>query len=94
MHVLRTHFAQSLFLKMNLGASPRQSSRANDLDIGVNPTVDLVNPAFPDQFESGALKQLSKVAIQKTLEKTNGNISLAAKLLSISRNTLYRYLKN
>ena len=93
-HVLRTHFAQSLFLKMNLGASPRQSSRANDLDIGVNPTVDLVNPAFPDQFESGALKQLSKVAIHKTLEKTNGNISLAAKLLSISRNTLYRYLKN
>jgi transcriptional regulator of acetoin/glycerol metabolism len=54
---------------------------------------NLTEQSHSEEFEGGALKHLSKIAIQKTLEKTNGNISLAAKLLRISRNTLYRYLR-
>jgi transcriptional regulator of acetoin/glycerol metabolism len=89
-----THFGKSLFLKMQSNAShkshvhTKENGSASQSQFG-----DLTEQPISDDFEAGALKQLSKIAIQKTLEKTNGNISLAAKLLRISRNTLYRYLK-
>ena len=91
---LRTHSAKSLFLKISLGQSYRHSSHTEDLGVAVDLSVDLVEASPHEEFESGALKQFSRIAIQKTLEKTNGNVSLAAKLLRISRNTLYRHLKN
>jgi transcriptional regulator of acetoin/glycerol metabolism len=90
----RTHSAKSLFLKISLGQSYRRSSYTEDLGVAVDLSVDLVEASPHEEFESGALKQFSRIAIQKTLEKTNGNVSLAAKLLRISRNTLYRHLKN
>ena len=90
----RTHSAKSLFLKISLGQSYRRSSHTEDLGVAVDLSVDLVEASPHEEFESGALKQFSRIAIQKTLEKTNGNVSLAAKLLRISRNTLYRHLKN
>jgi len=90
----RTHSAKSLFLKISLGQSYRHSSHTEDLGVAVDLSVDLVEASPHEEFESGALKQFSRIAIQKTLEKTNGNVSLAAKLLRISRNTLYRHLKN
>ena len=89
-----THFGKSLFLKMQsnpfhkVHAHTKENETASQNQFG-----DLTEQPISDHFEAGALKQLSKIAIQKTLEKTNGNISLAAKLLRISRNTLYRYLK-
>jgi len=87
---LRTYRSKSLFFRMNLSQSYDFHSR----DQKVLSEVDSPQISKEDLVESGALKQLSIMAIQKTLEKTNGNISLAAKLLRISRNTLYRYLKS
>jgi transcriptional regulator of acetoin/glycerol metabolism len=86
----RTHFNQSLFFKIELSQSYSYKSfeKSSNSKRGEVAEFDVSS-----DFESGALKQLSKIAIQKTLEKTNGNISLAAKLLRISRNTLYRYLR-
>lgn len=90
-HVLRTHFSQSLFFKISLSPSYHRTFCGQSTDIAEGIATE---QNIHDRLESGALKQISRIAIQKTLEKTNGNISLAAKLLSISRNTLYRYLKN
>lgn len=42
---------------------------------------------------SGNLKNMEKDTIKSVLEKNNGNISQAAQLLGISRNTLYRKMK-
>jgi len=91
---LRTHSAKSLFFKMSLGQSYSYPSRTEDLGVAVDLSANLAEATPREEFESGALKQFSRIAIQKTLEKTNGNVSLAAKLLRISRNTLYRHLKN
>lgn len=87
---LRTYRSKSLFFRMNLSQSYDFHSR-NQKVLG---EVDSPQVSKEDLVESRALKQHSIMAIQKTLEKTNGNISLAAKLLRISRNTLYRYLKS
>ena len=87
---IRTYRSKSLFFRMNLSQSYDCHSRDQKLLSEVDPP----QIRKEDLAESGALKQLSIIAIQKTLEKTNGNISLAAKLLRISRNTLYRYLKS
>jgi transcriptional regulator of acetoin/glycerol metabolism len=89
-HALTTRCSKSLFFKANLSQSydrHAQGPKTQDHEALSESLAD----APP---ESGALKQLSRIAIQKTLEKTNGNVSLAAKLLRISRNTLYRYLKS
>ncbi len=48
----------------------------------------------PGISEPQNLKQLSRAAIQLTLENCHGNISQAARHLGISRQTLYRKLKN
>jgi transcriptional regulator of acetoin/glycerol metabolism len=91
---LSTHFGKIVFLKMQLNLSPKSPNHSNKIeDSSPNPYSNLADESIESDFEAGALKQLSKIAIQKTLEKTNGNISLAAKLLRISRNTLYRYLR-
>ena len=89
-HAIRTHCSKPLCFKVSLSQSydghPHEHQEPKGKDSSKNLAEDLV--------ETGALKQLSRMAIQKTLEKTNGNISLAAKLLRLSRNTLYRYLKS
>ena len=79
---------------MSLGQSYGHPFHAEDLGVAVDLPTNLAQANPHEEFESGALKQFSRIAIQKTLEKTNGNVSLAAKLLRISRNTLYRHLKN
>ena len=91
---LSTHSAKSLFFKMSLGQSYGHPFHAEDLGVAVDLPTNLAQANPHEEFESGALKQFSRIAVQKTLEKTNGNVSLAAKLLRISRNTLYRHLKN
>ena len=92
-HEFRTYCSKALFFKIALSQSYRPSSKEKGSDVSVDVTANSTGPTNGNEFESGALKQLSKIAIEKTLVKTNGNISLAAKLLRISRNTLYRYLK-
>ena len=87
---LKTRNGKTLFL--NFTVSPSYRSQSKDKDVA-EPASPEPQAGMMEEFESGALKQLSRVAVQKTLEKTNGNVSLAAKLLGISRNTLYRYLK-
>ena len=80
----------------NRFGEPNVSTTLISAELGISPgkPPKFVKNFMDEEFESGALKQFSRIAIQKTLEKTNGNVSLAAKLLRISRNTLYRHLKN
>lgn len=46
-----------------------------------------------EQWSEGSLKELEHRKIEETIRKTQGNISNAAKLLGIGRNTLYSKLK-
>lgn len=94
---LKTHFSKSLFFTFALSQAYRNTTGSPNANastgissnsLGINESN--MNP----EFESGVLKQYSRIAIQKTLEKTCGNVSLASKILGISRNTLYRYLKS
>lgn len=49
-------------------------------------------PAAPAPADT--LERLERATILETLEKTRGNVAQAARLLGISRNTLYRKLRN
>nr|WP_284282522.1 helix-turn-helix domain-containing protein [Limnobacter litoralis] len=44
-------------------------------------------------MDLGNLDDIETRAIQDALEKCHGNVSAAARLLGISRNTIYRRLK-
>ena len=92
---LRTHTDRTLFLSFTISDYYRHSHPTTTLDtLPIEaPAISEVTPA-ENLVEFGRLRELSKLAIEKTLVKTNGNISLAAKMLGISRNTLYRYLRN
>jgi transcriptional regulator of acetoin/glycerol metabolism len=94
-HSLRTHTDRSLFSSFQISDEYRHSNQsftpeAPSSQIPLSP----VETPTENLVEFGRLRELSKLAIEKTLIKTNGNISLAAKMLGISRNTLYRYLRN
>ena len=94
---LRTHFSKSLFFSFALSQSYRNTTRSPNANASTGISSDSLSmneSNMNPEFESGALKQYSRIAIQKTLEKTGGNVSLASKILGISRNTLYRYLKS
>ena len=64
-----------------------------------------VNEQVPTKVDSGqamvevieenvTLRGVSKKVIDKTIAQNNGNISKAARILGVSRTTLYRYLKS
>ena len=101
-HEIRTFYRSSLFFRFSMSPSYQNQARtqealAQEFDSHTNPTSEsstLDNLDSNNPPESQQLKQFHKMAIQKAVEKTNGNISQAAKQLGISRNTLYRYLKS
>jgi DNA-binding NtrC family response regulator len=92
---LRTYTDKSLFLSFALSQSYRYNSQEHEavFTSPVSVPEPQVSPSI-NEFEPGQLRQFSRIAVEKTLQKTGGNVSLAAKLLGISRNTLYRYLKS
>ncbi len=51
------------------------------------------NPAVDKSDDSPSMKDVEKMVIKKALEDTNNHISEAAKLLGLSRSTLYRKIK-
>jgi len=67
---------------------------SDDLLAELRPAPGIANPspssANPDNALS--LDSLSRLAIQQALERHHGNVSLTAKRLGISRQTLYRKL--
>lgn len=87
---LKTYAGRNLYISLSLSEKYRfnPSSQSSSSKLSNDELMTPVNT-----YETAALSQVSKVAIEKTLEKTSGNVSLAAKLLGISRNTLYRYLR-
>jgi transcriptional regulator with PAS, ATPase and Fis domain len=63
---------------------------------GANPDQALARDALPasaSMTSDANLRRLSSVAIQQVVQATQGNMSEAARRLGISRNTLYRRLK-
>ncbi|MFZ2853180.1 MAG: sigma-54-dependent Fis family transcriptional regulator [Rhodocyclaceae bacterium] len=48
--------------------------------------------AAPEANETGSLDEIERNVVRRTLEAQGGNISAAARLLGVSRNTLYRKL--
>ncbi len=56
-------------------------------------SIILVSAAPPTAAnETGSLEDIEREAVRRTLEAQGGNISAAARLLGVSRNTLYRKL--
>jgi transcriptional regulator of acetoin/glycerol metabolism len=51
-------------------------------------------PATEAIEENITLRGVSKKVIDKTIAQNKGNISKAARILGVSRTTLYRYLKS
>jgi sigma-54 dependent transcriptional regulator, acetoin dehydrogenase operon transcriptional activator AcoR len=62
-------------------ASPQGSGEA---------TAPASNPATPPRFESTKLENVALEAMAQALRSTGGNVSVAAKMLGVSRNTIYR----
>ena len=93
-HSLRTHTDRSLFSNFQISNHYRNTNQAIAPESTPQAPTVPVDTSSENLVEFGRLRELSKLAIEKTLIKTNGNISLAAKMLGISRNTLYRYLRN
>ena len=58
----------------------------------VTTTIKTVNPT-DSLVDAGPLRHVSRLLVEKMLASCDGNVSLAAKRLGISRSTLYRYLK-
>lgn len=87
---LKTYSGRNLYISLSLSEKYRVNENSQSSP-WKNSNDELITPV--NSYETAALSQVSKVAIEKTLEKTSGNVSLAAKLLGISRNTLYRYLR-
>ncbi len=61
---------------------------------GAPPAAAPVCAPEPASLPAGDLKSLSHTAITQTLQQCRGNVSQAAKLLGISRQTMYRRLKD
>lgn len=91
---VKTYTGRNLYLSSYLSEKYYFSNQTTKASADSTETL-LVMPTQTQisSFEPAALSQVSRLAIERTLEKTSGNVSLAAKLLGISRNTLYRYLK-
>jgi sigma-54 dependent transcriptional regulator, acetoin dehydrogenase operon transcriptional activator AcoR len=49
-----------------------------------------VAPSTPARFESAKLENVALDAMAQALRSTGGNVSVAAKMLGVSRNTIYR----
>lgn len=54
---------------------------------------ELISSTGPREHETGQLKRIERLAINRALEKSNGNVSQAARILGISRKTIYRRLE-
>jgi transcriptional regulator of acetoin/glycerol metabolism len=59
-----------------------------------NPVPVAVSALSPQSHidETGSLDEIERNVVRRTLEAQGGNISAAARLLGVSRNTLYRKL--
>jgi transcriptional regulator of acetoin/glycerol metabolism len=57
---------------------------------GIN--VSALTPQPHADETTGSLDEIERGVVRRTLEAQGGNISAAARLLGVSRNTLYRKL--
>ena len=89
--VLRTACAMLLDGEDTLDWAHMPDDLVEALQVGAAVKRVLVEPAAPQAPQS--LQALGHAAIQQALESARGNVSLAARQLGISRQTLYRKLR-
>ena len=98
------HLPDDFLEEVNRSRSRAASSRAAEgtPDIAPSSTAEASRPALPDFSAAdsiaadpgtGVLKDMRALAIRSALERHAGNISAAARSLGISRNTVYRALR-
>jgi DNA-binding NtrC family response regulator len=68
-----------------------QGSHIRLVDLGLRATGGAA-PGGPSRLEELTLEELERLAIQKALSRFDGNVTLAAKALGLSRSALYRRL--
>lgn len=78
-----SHLPEELF------EDPAPPRASDSPPFSAHAAASLPSPAAPT---AGSLDEISRQAAQRALEAAGGNISLAARQLGISRNTLYRKL--
>lgn len=84
---LRTHTDKRLYFDFMLSKAYCRSHAPVTTTIrSIDSTESLV--------DAGPLRHVSRLLVEKMLASCDGNVSLAAKRLGISRSTLYRYLKD
>ena len=54
------------------------------------PVKEALRTGAPLRFESTKLENMALEAMAQALRSTGGNVSVAAKMLGVSRNTIYR----
>ncbi len=70
-----------------------EGSRIETLDMAPQQTLDMVPPQTLEAANDETLEMAEKMAIRQAMERYNGNLSLVAKALGVSRPTLYRKLE-
>ena len=83
---LRTHTDKRLCFDFSMSKSYCRSH------VPITTTIKTVS-STDSLVEAGPLRHVSRLLVEKMLASCDGNVSLAAKRLGISRSTLYRYLK-
>lgn len=86
---LSTFLGRQVCLRLNFSKSYKGIVNSNAPESEHQTCAADVADAMP---ENNCLRDVSKQTVMQVLERSNGNISLAAKVLGISRSTLYRYM--
>ena len=93
-HQLSTYTGRPLFFSFQYTKTIQFDAPNSSVNEQVPTKVDSGQAMVEVIEENVTLRGVSKKVIDKTIAQNNGNISKAARILGVSRTTLYRYLKS
>lgn len=93
-HQLSTYTGRPLFFSFQYTKLSQLDTHSSSTHEQVPTKVDSGQAMVEVIEENVTLRGVSKKVIDKTIAQNNGNISKAARILGVSRTTLYRYLKS